>query len=502
MESLRVGVALGFSIFALQPLQAVAETTPLNTAVIYELHVGSFNPNAMTPDGTLWGTFNSASQKIDYLSELGVTTIELLPVHESATPYDWGYDVSLPDTIEESYGSPDDLKNFVREAHRRGMGVLLDVVHNHYSTHSALDASYFYTHEHETPWGPRPNYGQAEVRQLIATNIDHYIDQFQVDGFRWDAAPYITHFYDYDAASQSISNDGINADGVSLLQQMNLKIHQQPGLVSIAEDFETDPSVTTAVVEGGLGFDAHWAGFSEVTQAITAAPEQIDLSAVKSALLAQSDRVIFTESHDEVGHPPDQVRIPSRIDPDHPGSLLARKRSLAGAALLMTTPGVPMLFQGQEMLEDQTFAFPLGTPLDWQKVSTYAGIFSAYQDLISLRKNTDSTTGALSGDAIRVYHQNDQAKVIAFERGDADGTQPLVVLANLGEESFTRYRIGLPSIGPWRVRFSTDDTKYSSDFGGTPSERNFLADSESYDQMPFSKEIELAPFTVMILEGS
>src|SRR5262249_27075110 len=151
--------------------------------------------------------------------------------------------------------------------------------------------------------------------------------------------------------------------------------------------------------------------------------------------------------------------------------------SLLGAALVMTAPGIPMIFQGQEFLEDKDFAFPMGTPLDWNYAERFSGIWAAYHDLITLRKSDP----ALMDENIQVYHQNNQAKVLAFRRWDPKTAHRLVVLANLGQQSFTDYQIGLPNGGAWYVQFSSDDRKYSEDFGGVPTQRVLRAKTSPYD---------------------
>jgi 1,4-alpha-glucan branching enzyme len=481
---------------------------PLSRAVIYEMHIGSFNPETRSN----WGSFRSASEKLDYLTELGINYVELLPLHQSARPYDWGYGPSLPDAIENTYGSPDDLRKFVDLAHQRGIGVLLDVVHNHYSRMSALscfDADcagysgpYFYQNENATtPWGPRPNFADAHVRQYISGNIEQYLNEYRIDGFRFDAVPFITQFRDTDLKTKKSKLRGDNADGVSLLQQINQKIHQSPGIISIAEYFGAPASATQPVAIGGLGFDAHWAGFFPVTDAISkTAPGAVRISSVAAALTGPTDRVLFTESHDEVGHPPLQVRIPMRIDPLQPDSFLARKRSLLGAALLMTAPGIPMIFQGQEFLESQSFNFPTGTPLEWSQVPSRRGLLKTYHDLIALRKNAGDLTPALLGGNIAVFHQNENAKVLAYRRWDEHSAHQVVVLVNLGPQSFSGgYRFGVPAAGNWKVAMSTDDLVYSPDFGGLPHVRSFHAQSQSYDGFANSLNVEIAPFSAVLL---
>ena len=210
--------------------------------MIYELHVGSFNPP---------GTSRSVIDKLDHLKDLGINMIELMPVNQYTRPLDWGYSLAGPYAIHAGYGAPDDLKALIDAAHARGIGVLLDVVHNHYSDKNLLNCfdgsctgvggPYFYaSRDRWTKFGPRPDYGQAEVRSFILDNVVELQSEFHLDGFRWDAVRYIRQFIDArsgDAGAVTEIDEGKNADGWSLLQEINQRLHQRETF-QIAEDFD------------------------------------------------------------------------------------------------------------------------------------------------------------------------------------------------------------------------------------------------------------------------
>src|SRR5262249_50086265 len=150
-------------------------------------------------------------------------------------------------------------------------------------------------------------------------------------------------------------------------------------------------------------------------------------------------RVIYTESHDEDanGH----ERVPEEIWPGNAGSFFSKKRSTLGAALVFTAPGLPMIFQGQEFLEDQWFHDD--DPLDWSKLERYGGIWLLYRDLIRLRRDWYNTTRGLRGQGVHVHHVNNADKVIAFHRWDAGGPRDdVVVLLNMANRAYDNYRIG------------------------------------------------------------
>ncbi|MCU1277585.1 MAG: glycosyl hydrolase, family 13, partial [bacterium] len=206
-----------------------------------------------------------------------------------------------------------------------------------------------------------------------------------------------------------------------------------------------------------------------------------------------SERVIFTESHDEVAN--GRQRIPEMISPGNAGSLAARQRSTLGAAIVFTSPGIPMLFMGQEMLTNGYFAD--NHPLDWTRATTYAGIVNLYTDLAHLRRNVDGTTLGLTGDGVSVFHVNDGAKVLAWRRWKAGGDD-VVVVANFSGTAFAGYEIGLPAGGTWKVRFHSDATAYSPDFDGTTN-ADVVATNGARDGLPYQGSVALGRYAAVIL---
>jgi 1,4-alpha-glucan branching enzyme len=158
-----------------------------------------------------------------------------------------------------------------------------------------------------------------------------------------------------------------------------------------------------------------------------AEPEPINsdrnLSAVRDALQKKmaSDvftRVVYTENHDQVGHPPGQNRLPTLIDINDHESVFAKKRSTLAAAIMLTSPGIPMIFQGQEMLETRDFGFRTLTPVDFNRAADpkFRGIVQMYRDLIALRRNLAGKTGGLTGQNLNVFHLDDGNKTLAYHR--------------------------------------------------------------------------------------
>ena len=177
------------------------ELPPHNELVIYEMHVGSFFADA---DGKP-GNFDTAMEKLGHLNRLGVNAIQVMPIAEFSGDYSWGYNPANIFAVESIYGGPDEFKKFVREAHKRGFAVIQDVVYNHFGP-SDLDlwrfdgwqenekgGIYFYNdYRAETPWGStRPDYGREEVRRFIHDNAIMWLDEYHVDGLRYDSTLYI-----------------------------------------------------------------------------------------------------------------------------------------------------------------------------------------------------------------------------------------------------------------------------------------------------------------------
>ena len=152
--------------------------------VLYELHLGAFSPE---------GTFAGAARKLDHLADLGVTAVEIMPVSDFKGRWNWGYDGVFPYAPDASYGRPEDFKAFVEAAHERGIAVLLDVVYNHFGpegNYLSLYAPDFFTSRHKTPWGDAiqldgPNSGP--VRDFFIENAEYWIEEFHLDGLRFDA---------------------------------------------------------------------------------------------------------------------------------------------------------------------------------------------------------------------------------------------------------------------------------------------------------------------------
>ncbi len=432
--------------------------------LIYQLHIGTFA--GLPPPAT----FDDAIPRLDHIRSLGFTVVQLMPVNEFPGGRSWGYNPSDPFAIETDYGGPDALKRFVRAAHERGLAVFVDVVHNHYGP-SDLDlwqfdgwsengrgGIYFYNDPRaETPWGStRPDYGRPEVRSFIRDQIFMFADEYHVDGFRWDSVYHIVSYSEQDSSP--------NPQGVQMLHDINQELAQsRPRLFRIAEDhaFHHDMFFDA---QWDIGY--RWALFHQVADAWDT---ERNMRVVMGALSdwAGFQRVAFTEAHDYVAALNyGRTRVPSQVHPEDPDSLWARKRALLGAAIVMTTPGIPMIFQGQELHE--TLGFHDDVPMRWERAETHAGTLRAYSDLAHLRRNLSGSTAGLQGPGIFIHHLDNDNKVIAFVRWNLGGPgDDVYVVANFSSMDFDQndYVLPFPSPGTWTRRFNSDSKLYGGDFG-------------------------------------
>ena len=485
------------------------EMVDWNSLVIYEMHVGTFHDD---PGGEP-GDFSSAIEKLPYLEDLGITAIEIMPPMEFPGDFSWGYDLSLPFSIESSYGGPDALKAFVREAHDRGIAVLLDVVYNHFGPHDLglwrfdgwhegdWGGIYFYNDKRaRTPWGDtRPDYGRDPVRRYIRDNAVMWLTEYRVDGLRWDMTLYIRS-----VDGNPSDSEGELPDGWSLMQWGNEEVNRiMPGNITIAEDLRGETWITKDVGAGGAGFDSQWsAKFAHRLRGpvVTQEDGDRDMGAVREALEERLGddalhRVVYIESHDEVAN--GKARIAHEIWPDNSTHWFVKKRSTLAAAMVMTAPGIPMLFQGQEFLEDEWFQDK--DPLDWDRAGELEGIVNLYGDLISLRRNSDGTTRGLTGQHLNVHHVNDDAKVVAFHRWEEGGPgDDVIVVANFRNRTVEDYVVGLPREGLWRLRFDSHGASYDGDYEGQVS-TDAEAEAGERDGMPQHGQLSLAPYSAVIL---
>jgi len=327
---------------------------PLGSAVIYELHVGTFTPE---------GTFPSAIERLDDLVDLGVTHVELMPVAEFSGNRGWGYDGVDLYAPHHAYDGPEGLKRLVNACHQRGLAVLLDVVYNHLGPAGNYLGRFgpYFTHRYATPWGEAVNLdgpGSDEVRRFFIDNALMWLRDYHLDGLRIDAVHAI-----------------LDTSSVHFLEQLAVEVKQLEAglgrhLVVIAESDLNDPRVIRPPEVGGYGFDAQWnEDFHHALHAVLTGERNgyyrdfgalADLAKVLTRGFVYDGRysgyrrrrhgrpAVGLSGHRFVGCLQNHDQVGNRAAGERTSRLLSPGRLKIGAALVLTAPFVPMLFQGEE----------------------------------------------------------------------------------------------------------------------------------------------------------
>jgi maltooligosyltrehalose trehalohydrolase len=332
------------------------------TLVVYELHVGTFTPG---------GTFAGATERLPHLAGLGVSALELMPLADFPGARSWGYDGAALFAPARAYGRPDDLRRLVDEAHRLGLGVLLDVVYNHFGpdgAYAGVFSPHYLSGTHTTPWGAAMNLdGESSrpVRDFFVLNARRWLAEYHLDGLRLDA----TH---------ALVDEGPRHVLAELQGRVRAAL-PRPVLL-VAEDHRNLASLVQPEAEGGLGLDAVWAddfhhelrrllaGDHEGYYADYAGRAAGVAAAVRDGWIFKGQRsehfggprgtdpagisprrfVFFLQNHDQVGNRALGERLHHQVD-------LATFR--AATTLLLCAPQTPLLFMGQEWAAPEPFLF-------------------------------------------------------------------------------------------------------------------------------------------------
>ena len=327
---------------------------PLPSAVVYELHVGTFTPE---------GTFESATERLGHLVDLGVTHVELLPVCEFPGRRGWGYDGVDLFAPHCAYGGPDGLKRLVDACHAAGLGVIIDVVYNHLGPDGNYLGAYgpYFTDRYGTPWGDAVNFdgaGSDEVRDFVCDNACMWLSDYHADGLRLDAVHAI-----FDESATHILEE--LADRVR-----GLEARVGRRLLVIAESDLNNPRLVRSPEAGGYGLDAAWSDdfhhalHSVLTGERTGYYE--DFGSMAKLADALEGVYVYAGRHSphrgrRHGRPPTGLpghrflgylqnhdQVGNRATGERSAALMSTGRLKIGAALVVTAPFVPMLFQGEE----------------------------------------------------------------------------------------------------------------------------------------------------------
>lgn len=336
---------------------------PLGSAVIYECHIGTF---------TAGGTFDAAIDRLEYLKDLGISYLELMPVAEFSGDCGWGYDGVDLYAPHHAYGGPDAMKRLVDACHRIGLGVILDVVYNHLGPSGNLLPTLgpYLTDRYRTPWGNAINFddsGSVEVRRLVCDNALMWLRDYHADGLRLDAVHAI-----------------FDASAIHVLEQLTtevraLEAHLGRKFRLIAESDLNQPRLVTPVEAGGYGLDAQWsddfhhaihayltrehsgyyADFGSLANVAKALASPYVYDGIyschrnrvhgRTAGSLPADRfIVCIQNHDQIGN---------RAVGERLGHLISVDRLKIAAALLLTSPFVPLIFQGEEWNASSPFQY-------------------------------------------------------------------------------------------------------------------------------------------------
>ena len=418
--------------------------------VIYELHVGDFSGGEDDPFAR--GKYKHVIEKLDYLCELGINAVELMPIKEYPGDYSWGYNPRHFFATESSYGSTDGLKRLIDECHNRGIRVIMDGIYNHSEASSPLtqiDHDYWYHHSPRDPdnnWGPEFNYEHYDekleiypARKFIGDTIRFWIKEYHIDGIRYDAARQIANY-----------------DFMHWIVAEAKKTAGAKPFYNIAEHIPETTSITN--VDGPM--DGCWHDSFRYTITVHICGDTFDLESLKDVIdgkrqgfLGATNVVNYLTNHD---HEHIVVELANR-------NIFGEEsfnRAKLGAAILMTSVGVPLIWMGEEFGEYKPKQ-PESSKLDWTLLGNdlNTNLLDYYKGLINLRKNNH----ALYTENIDFIHENPEAKVLAYSRWNDQGSR-VVVVANFSENFLAGYHVpNFPSGGTWHEWTGNYDVEAGDD---------------------------------------
>lgn len=488
----------------------------LRGQVLYELHIGTF---------TQQGTWAGAREQLEELADLGITLLEIMPVADFHGHFGWGYDGVNLFAPTRLYGTPDDFRAFIDQAHALGMGVILDVVYNHVGIEGNVlprfSESYFST-RHATDWGRAINFDEADsgpVREFYLANAAYWIEEFHLDGLRIDATQNI-----YDESAEHI---------LAAVTKEARRAAGDRSIIIVAENEPQEVDLVRPAEQGGMGMDALWnddfhhsamvllSGHNEAYYTDYLGKPQEFISAVKRGYLYQGQWyewqqqrrgkptrgvppeafVNFLQNHDQVANSGQGLRFHLLSSPG---------RCRAMTALLLLAPNTPMLFQGQEFAASSPFyyfadygdqvarkvgegrkkfmaQFPsiaspeiqamlpdpadpatfIRSKLDFHERLTNAHVYRLHRDLLRLRRE-DPVLNLPRGAGLDGAVLGDEAFVLRFFADDE--TLDRLLIVNFGRDLPLRPcpepLLAPPSGSRWAVLWSSEDPQYGG--LGTP----------------------------------
>lgn len=489
-------------------------TDPLQRPMsIYEVHLGSWRRRG-EGDGEPLGYRELAHELADYVTEMGFTHVELLPIAEH--PYDpsWGYQVTGYYAPTSRFGTPHDFKYLVDHLHRRGIGVILDWVPAHFPRDEhglrRFDGTALYEHEDprqgEHPdWGTMVfNYGRNEVRNFLLANALFWLEEYHVDGLRVDAVASMLYLDYSRPAGEWIPNPfggRENLEAIRFLHELNTIVGQRcPGTLMIAEESTAWPGVSHSVERGGLGFHLKWnmGWMNDFLRFMQEDPvhRKYHFNLVTFSLMyAFTEHFVLPLSHDEVVH-----GKRSLID-KMPGDAWQKAANLRLAlGFMWGHPGKKLLFMGGEF--GQWREWSESRSLDWHLLEhpLHAGVQRWLRDLNALYRQEPALWQrdfTYEGFEWVDFHDVENSVVSFLRRGDAPDDE-LLFVCNFTPVPRHDYRVGVPRPGWYRELLNSDAEIYGGSNVGNAGGAG--AEPVEAQHRPYSLCLVLPPLGMLVLK--
>jgi 1,4-alpha-glucan branching enzyme len=431
------------------------DLVPNEQLIIYEMHIGDFR-GGPGDDIPAPGTFERVIAKLDYLTELGINALEFMPVTQAMPDDNWGYSQHSLYSVDNTFGTPDELARLVDECHKRGIRVIHDGVYNHLHENAPLpliDYTYWFYEdnpdEEGLQFGPKFNFEYQDktlevypAREHILGAMHRWIGSFRMDGIRFDSTRALKHF--------------------DVLSWLNEESHSRAGFkpfFTIAEHLPQDPSITGT--DGPIDAAWHDNFYRQLNCTVLGVPydnhNPLDTTELLRVLNAKTDG--FTSNYNTIHYlnNHDQERTMHLLDSTSKLSgEAAFRRNKLGATLLMTAPGIPMLWMGEEFgQESQRGEYTDQKPLDWSLLhhEQNRNLWQHYRRLIALRKENL----ALCSDNFEPLADMPERGIIAFKRWDDVGNI-IVIVANLIDQAVGEVEIQLKGVKDVRWRDVLNNT--------------------------------------------
>ncbi|MFP5252940.1 MAG: 1,4-alpha-glucan branching protein GlgB [Actinomycetes bacterium] len=478
---------------------------------VYELHLGSWRKHF---GGESYSYTDLADSLVDYVTELGFTHVEFMPVMEHPFGGSWGYQVTSYFAPTARFGDPDGFRHLVDRLHQAGIGVIVDWVPAHFPKDDFALARFDGTPLYEDPnpsrgehpdWGTLVfNFGRKEVRNFLVANALYWLEEFHVDGLRVDAVAsmlYLDYSREDGEWTPNVYGGRENLEAVQFLQEMNATVYKRvPGAVTVAEESTSWPGVTRATHLGGLGFGFKWnMGWMHdslgYVQNDPVHRQYHHGQMTFSMVYAYSENYVLPISHDEVVHGKGSLL---RKMPGDRWQQLANLRCFL--AYMWAHPGKQLIFMGTEFGQESEWAE--NRELDWWVLDNadHRGVQSLVRDLNRVYRDTPALWALdTDGSGFSWIDANDSSSnVFSFVRrgsdpsqgGDGQGTE-LVCVANFSAVPHHGYKLGMPAAGEWTEILNTDADGYAG--SGVGNLGTVTAVDEPWHGQPASATLTVPP---------